>query len=414
MEVEKINVKSWLDQATGKAAKKSADSNSGSIAYFTKLDKQHPIRLINALPPLTESEKRSGIGQARFFNMAWIKDDNDKKMFLVYPSAYSDRTEPQHPMLGFVNKVLSYKLVRFKGQTKSAKNYYYANDDTNSVEIDGHSYTLKSIFSNVLTGGETPTGNTKPKGWFGVERYVGQGIDRETGKPAIVAARLSASSKPTYFAKMTIWNELLSTVSSNGDPSDYDVLFDYSKEDEADQFPTLHILNASNLKAMGRLTPDVDKLTSDLPLTTADSSVELYDLDKLLQTKMEEILRRLPRTIKAFDKLAGTNFWNEMNDYAKTVEGYVPGKKAEKAVTTDEASEPAIESEVEKAPEAPAKPIAQPVETVAQPVAVKPAEPKPAAATAPSKEPAMTMCFQCGAIYDLNTHDCCPECGAKA
>ena len=419
--MEKIDVQAWLARAQQAAAGKAADNSTSDAAYFTNHDGKHPIRLFNAVHPLSEAEKQPGeSGQARIFNMSWIHDDNGKKMFLVFPSAYVDKGSPNHPILNFINKVTSFQYYKVKSTNKSLKKYYYANEDTASVQVGGHTYTLKSIFNNVFTGGEATYAKKVPS-WFGVERYIANAIDRSTGKVVLLTMKTSASGKPTFFPAFSFKPLMYEMIGQCGDPSDYDVLTKYQKLSENDEFPTLKLLNATNLKLQGLLDAETAALTKDTPLTEEEQKLPFYDIDKLYLTSTKEMARRLGSTIKAFDQLAGTSFYDELIAYGKahgedmtfkpaenkSAEGTAQAAQAETAVT-EEAIAPAFTTPASAS--APTATPAQPAAVVAQQPAVEPvAQPVVAA----SKEPAMTMCFNCGEIYDLNATTKCPKCGAS-
>ena len=326
------------------------------------------VRFINGLHATAMDPGTPGSGRAKLFNIGWVRDDAGKPFLLTLPAVIKNKPMYNHTMLEFIDKVLSRTWVDNPnpgpGEAKGEYKYFYAERNDYGQQTSGE-MTLKDIFWNVFKSGVTPSNQfyKSQKSWRGQTVYVANVIDRrdyewhqKNKKTKLLMRNVKVTDgqvrhkEVSYFATGT---PLLELANNYGFDLNYDVLIVPGKL-PTDKFE-MH--NVSILKdrdfwdVVKNKISDADKakISTLKGLTDEEKTWDVIDIDKYYRfTSSTTILKHFGKTIKNFDMMVGTDFFDRFTKEAEL-------EKAERAAKAGnkENATPAPESKPETANPAP-------------------------------------------------------------
>jgi hypothetical protein len=248
--------------------------------------------------------------------------------------------------------------------------------------------TLKQIFWKVFKSGADPNGQyyKTQKSWRGQTIYVANVIDRldykwhqENKKTKLLMRKVTLKDGQLRHRELSFYaigSGLKELSDAHGSKLNYDVLI-WPGVEAKDKY---NVKNVSKLKQVGywdevsKIITEEDKakISENVGLTDEEKTWDCIDIDKYYRfTSAKTILDHFGKTIKAFDMMVGTNFYEQFEAEAKT-DAKAAGKEYTAPETT--AAQP-IASQPVPAPQPAAQP-SQPSFDTMQTVAAKP-EPLP-------------------------------------
>lgn len=353
------------------------------------------VRFVKGIAETSFDKDKAGSGRAKLYNVGWVKDDAGKAFPLVLPAIVKNVPQMESTFLKFVDKVLTRVWVDNPDPSKKGSwNYIYSERDDYGQQQSGE-MTLKEIFWNVFKSGkkETDMYYNSARSWRGQTVYVANVIDRmdykwhqENKKTKLLMRSVKLNGDKVNHKEISLYaigSALGELADNHGTKLDYDVLILPGPEAK-DKFS---LKNVSKLKEIN-YWDDVKFLTDEernaisvtKGFTDEEKSWEVIDIDKYYRyTSAGLILKHFGKTIRNFDMMVGTNFYDELKAEADADAAF---KKSQQTATE---SAPANEAPV--APQATAQ-VTQPV--ASQPTAA-PVQPQPVTQVTPTPQPAATQ-----------------------
>lgn len=294
------------------------------------------VRFVNGIAETALDQGKPGSGRAKLFNIGWVRDDNDKAFLLTLPAIINNK--PMYPsiMVDFIDAVLKRTWIEnpnaTEGQPKGAWQYFYENRDDYGQQQSG-TMTLKQIYWKVFKSGANPQSQfyRNARSWRGQTIYVGNVIDRlnykwhqdnKRTKLLMRSVKIDAENvrrkEVSFYAIGTPLKEL---TDNHGVKLNYDVLIVPGKN-PTDKF---NLKNVSKLKEkdywddVKNIITDSDKaaISSNPGFTDEEATWEPIDIDKFYRiTSAGAILKHFGKTIKAFDMMTGSNFYERFQEEA--------------------------------------------------------------------------------------------------
>ena len=237
--------------------------------------------------------------------------------------------------------------------------------------------TLKQIFWKVFKSGADPNGQfyKTQKSWRGQTIYVANVIDRldykwhqENKKTKLLMRKVGVKDGKVTRKELSFYaigSSLKELTDSHGTKLNYDVLITPGAEAK-DKYI---LKNLSKLKTVNywdevsKYVTDDDKakVSTDIGLTEEEKTWEAIDIDRYYRfTPAKVILDHFGRTIKSFDMMVGTNFYQRFEEEAKA-DAKAEGKEYKPAESKPAAqTAPAAAANVAPAQTAPAATSAAP------------------------------------------------------
>ena len=358
------------------------------------------VRFVKGIPETAFDRDKPGTGRAKLFNTGWVKDDSGKGFPVVLPAIVKNTPVEKSTFCDFIDKVLTRVWVNDPDPTKKGKwNYIYSERADRGAlgEAKPGELTLKDIFWNVFKSGHQPGDMyyDSQKSWRGQTVYVANVIDRldyawhqKNKKTKLLMRTVKVNGDRVNHKEISsyaISGALAELANNHGQKLDYDVLILPGPEAK-DKFT---LKNISKLKEIGywddykTVVPEAERsLVSELRgFTEEEATWESIDIDKYYRyTPAATLLKHFGKTIRSFDNMVGTNFYDELKKEADADEAYRKSKLGTTETTPQSTPEP--------------QPAAS-MTAVSQPVTQAPAAPQPAPQVAPAPsfdtmEPAAT------------------------
>lgn len=362
------------------------------------------VRFVNGIAETALDQGKPGSGRAKLFNIAWVKDDAGKAFFLVLPAIINNKPMYKSLIVDFIDKVLTRTWIENpnakEGEPTGAWRYFYADRDDYGQQQSG-TKTLKQIYWNVMKSGiqaadVTPDKYQKQRSWRGQTIYVANVIDRydykwhqENKKTKLLMRYVNVTTdkvtrkEVSFFAMGAPLKEL---TDNHGIGLDYDVLIVPGKKG-TDKFT---LKNVSKLKEINywdevkTLITEADKqvISPVKGFTDEEKTWNPIDIDEFYRlTSCKTFLEHFGKTVKAFDLMTGTNFYEQFEEEAKA-EAKAAGKEYKPAQETATAATAQAAAPTQAAPaatQAQTAPVNQPAATAA------PAQSAPVTQTAPAQ-----------------------------
>lgn len=300
------------------------------------------VRFINGIAETALDQGKPGSGRAKLFNVGWVKDDNNKPFLLVLPAIINNKPMYNHTMLDFIDKVLSRTWIENpnkgeEGQDKGSWKYFYADRDDYGQQSSGantYGMTLKQIFWKVFKSGADPNGQyyKTQKSWRGQTIYVANVIDRldyawhqQNKKTKLLMRKVTLKDGQLRHRELSFYaigSGLKELSDAHGSKLNYDVLI-WPGVEAKDKY---NVKNVSKLKQVGywdevsKIITEEDKakISENVGLTDEEKTWDCIDIDKYYRfTSAKTILDHFGKTIKAFDMMVGTNFYEQFEAEAK-------------------------------------------------------------------------------------------------
>lgn len=359
------------------------------------------VRFVNGIAETALDKGKPGSGRAKLFNIGWVKDDNGKSFLLTLPAIINNKPMYNSTMIEFIDKVLSRMYVTAKdpvtGEDKSGWKYFYEERDDYGQQSSGE-MTLKQIFWNVFKSGVQPSNQyyKSQKSWRGQTVYIANVIDRldykwhqDNKKTKLLMRSVTVKNdaiRHKEISNYAIGTPLKELAENHGTKLDYDVLIVPGAQ-PMDKFT---LKNISKLKEVNYwddvnsivTEEDKAKVSTVKGFTDEEKTWEPIDIDKYYRfTSATTILRHFGKTIKNFDMMVGTNFYEKFQEEANA-EAKVKGTTQENTTVSTPTSTPTVNQSV-------ATPISAPI--VETPKAtfesMKPVEPAPSVTSTAVPEP---------------------------
>lgn len=365
LQEEDVNVDAFVD-AVASTEKKEAQNNQSQKGFefpvCVGIGNKAIVRFVNGIAETALDQGKPGSGRAKLFNIGWVKDDAGKSFPLCLPAIINNKPMYHHTLIDFIDKVLSRTWVDnpnpAPGAPKGEWKYFYAERNDYGQLASGE-MTLKDIFWNVFKSGANPSSQyyKTQKSWRGQTVYVANVIDRldyawhqKNKKTKLLMRSTSVKDgqlrhkEASFFAMGAPLKEI---TDNHGVKLNYDVLIVPGTQ-PTDKFA---LKNVSKFKekdywddVKSIITEEDKKLISMSPtFTDEEKTWEPIDIDKYYRfTSSAAILKHFGKTIKNFDAMVGTNFYETFQNEAKLEEAARKAAKGDKAETTD--STPVAES----------------------------------------------------------------------
>lgn len=325
-----INAKK--EEEERREAAKAAAGSYETIKYVAPAkDKPIVVRLLGNLNHKAPTDPKE-------LQVAKIKDDNDKWMWLYYPTKEQDS---EHFLWRVINAVRQPVWVdskkTFPNETKHPELW-------NKIMKNG--FQPKDAEFKFSTG------------WVGSDVYLINCIDRmdkwcEENKHTKVLSR-NVNTSVTQEGKVVEYPDIgiktygfmqtlqrVLTITPNYEK------FDLFINRTGDQTHPYEMFNATRQKStgyfeeFGPLQNEIDKVSSSDHLSDEEREYERYDFDKLFKyTSYNKLLTRLGKTIKMIDAALDRNFYDELKTLAD--------KEAKEAKVESEAKEEIREAEAKE------------------------------------------------------------------
>ena len=342
------------------------------------------VRFVKGIPETAFDKDKSGSGRAKIVNTGWVKDDEGKFFPLILPAVIKGKPHEKSTFLDFIDKVLTKVWVQDPNDPKKgAYNYIYSERDDYGQQQSGEK-TLKEIFWDVFKSGKTPQDMyyESQRSWRGKTVYIANVIDRldykwhqEHKKTKLLMSKVVAKGDRVNHSEISyylIGAPLAELANNHGTKLDYDVLIVPNPKDNKEKY---RLTNVTKLKAIGYLDDiknivpenEMEMISTTKGFTEEEASWESVDIEKYYHyTSAATLLKHFGKTIKNFDMMVGTNFYDELKAEADADAAYRKAKGEENAQTS--------------APQAT-------VQATAQPVATSTVSPSPVTAQAAVQNP---------------------------
>lgn len=377
--------------------KNQAQKNSAKRGFpkpdYCAVGNRAIVRFVNGIAETALDQGKPGSGRAKLFNVGWVKDDNDKSFPLTLPAIINGKPMYNSVLCDFIDKVLARSWIDnpnytgAQGEEKGDWKYFYADRNDYGQQQSGE-MTLKDIFWKVYKSGVSPTSQyyKSTRSWRGQTIYVANVIDRldygwhqKNKKTKILVKSVkvkddNVTAKDISFYAMG--KPLNALIEAHGQSMGYDVLI-VPPVESTDRYT---LKNLSKLKekdywdevAAWVSVDDRQKVSMNPGFTEEEATWEPIDIDKFYSlTRAKDILAHFGKTIKNFDMMTGSNFYEQLQAEAAADEKVKGSKKAaQNASNATPASAPVANTAPVAAPVNPAPVQPQPVAPVqpAQPV----------------------------------------------
>lgn len=326
-----------VESTERKEAQNSSNQKGFEFPECVGIGNKAIVRFVNGIAETALDQGKPGSGRAKLFNIGWVRDDNNKPFRLILPAIINNKPMYSSTMVDFIDKVLSRMYVEAKdpttGENKSGWKYFYEERDDYGQQTSGE-MTLKQIFWNVNKSGIQPGDSPyykSQKSWRGQTVYIANVIDRldydwhKTNKKTKLLMR-SVSVKNNTIRNKEVSSYAISTplkelADNHGIKLNYDVLIIPGAQ-PMDKFI---LKNVSKLKEVNYwddvksvITEDDKAKISIVPgFTDEEKTWEPIDIGKYYRfTSSTTILKHFGKTIKNFDMMVGTNFYETFKEEA--------------------------------------------------------------------------------------------------
>lgn len=355
------------------------------------------VRFVNGIAETALDQGKPGSGRAKLFNIGWVRDDENKPFFLVLPAILNNKPMYKSLIVDFIDKVLARAWVdnpnAKEGEPAGAWQYYYADRDDYGQQQTG-TKTLKSIFWNVFKSGVTaaevgPDKYKKQRSWRGQTVYIANVIDRydykwhqENKKTKLLMRFVNVTSdkvtrrEASFYAMGAPLKEL---TDNHGVDLNYDVLIVPGTE-STDKFTLKNVTKLKQInywdEVKNYITDEDKKVISDSSaFTDEEKTWSPIDIDEFYRlTGAKVFLSHFGKTVKAFDLMTGTNYYEQFEAEAK-LEDKAAGKTEAQSAPAQTQEQPAATNT------APAQTQAAPVQEQPAATQAAPAQPQPVAQT---------------------------------
>lgn len=346
------------------------------------------VRFVKGIPETTFDKDKSGTGRAKIVNTGWVKDDEGKFFPLILPAVIKGKPHEKSAFLDFIDKVLTKVWVQDPNDPKKgAYNYIYSERDDYGQQKSGEK-TLKEIFWDVFKSGKTPQDMyyESQRSWRGKTVYIANVIDRldykwhqEHKKTKLLMSKITTKGDRVNHSEISyylIGAPLAELANNHGTKLDYDVLIVPNPKDNKEKYK---LTNVTKLKGIGywddiqNIVPENERelISTTKGFTEEEASWESVDIEKYYHyTSAATLLKHFGKTIKNFDMMVGTNFYDELKAEADADAAYRKAKGEENTASQSTsnvqvaAPQPAVQATVPVSP----SPTVQ-VSTQAAPVA---------------------------------------------
>lgn len=356
------------------------------------------VRFVNGIAETATDQGKPGSGRAKLFNMGWVKDDNGKNFPLCLPPIVQNKPMYPHIMYDFIDKVLSRTWVDNPDPSKKGSwKYFYADRDDYGAKSSGE-MTLKDIYWNVFKSGhkEGEQYYESQKTWRGQTVYVANVIDRndykwhqENKKTKLLMRSLKLKGDRLNHKEVSLYaigGPLQELADNHGFKLNYDVLI-VPGEKSLDKFKLYNVTKLKNINYwddVSKIITEADKnvISTNTGFTAEEATWDTIDIDKYYHyTSYTTILKHFGKTIRCFDDMVGTTFYDQMKVEADREAAERKARQdAKKAAEGTTEAAPATESKPTVAESIPAS---QPQQSIVTPKE----EPKPAETTVASSAP---------------------------
>lgn len=328
------------------------------------------VRFVNGIAETALDQGKPGSGRAKLFNIGWVRDDNDKPFLLTLPAIINGKSMYQSTMSEFIDKVLSRSWVENPdakdGEKSGEYRYLYENREDFGQQQSGN-MTLKQIFWKVFKSGVDPNSQfyKSARSWRGQTIYVANVIDRLDyswhkehkstkllmRKVEVKADRINRK-EVSFFAIGTPLKEL---TDNHGISLNYDVMITPGAQ-PTDKFT---LRNVSKLKEkdywddVKSLVTDTDKaaISTNTGFTEEEATWNPIDIDKYYRfTTAGTILKHFGKTIKSFDMMVGTNFYDRIKEEADADAKFRKANAENSSESTNESAAVETKAETKAAP----------------------------------------------------------------
>lgn len=384
--------------------KRDAQANSTQKGFdfpnCVSVENKAIVRFVNGIAETALDRGKPGSGRAKLFNVGWVRDDDNKPFFLVLPAIINNKPQYNSTMIQFIDKVLSRTYITNKdpvtGEDKSGWKYFYEERDDYGQQQTGYK-TLKQIFWNVYKSGVQPNNQfyKSQKSWRGQTIYVANVIDRldydwhrANKKTKLLMRSLSIKNEVIRHKEVSFYaigTPLKELADNHGTKLDYDVLI-LPGTQPMDKFTLKNLTKLKEVNYWDDVKTYVTeeeraKVSTLRGFTEEEKTWDPIDIDKYYRfTSATTILKRFGKTIKAFDMMVGTNFYEDFQAEA-AAESKVKGSDSVDvgaANTVAPQSTPGTEPVESNQAGSASAPVANPVPTP---------EPVPVPTPAPSANP---------------------------
>lgn len=327
------------------------------------------VRFVNGIPSTPLNPSKPGSGQAKLVNINWVTSDANKPLKIVMPALIDNKYQYPTILGEFIDKVLSRVWVDYTEEEMEANksdpklkgkkgyyNYIYEKRDDHgplegTAEANGLP-TLSDIYWNVKKSGHKPGENfyDSQKPWYGQTVYIANVIDRmnpewhkQNKSTKLLMAKVTVKGDKTT-NKEASWFRMspIQTVGKAIGSSLRADLYIHPEYDakgipiDRNAYQFFNMTKAANkqakLDAAGiegdefdevRLVPGFKDAfitnTSKLEdFTDEEKTFDVIDIDKVYRfTPYSTIVKFLGKTIEAFDKMTGSDYFERMKTEAK-------------------------------------------------------------------------------------------------
>lgn len=374
------------------------------------------VRFVNGIAETALDQGRPGSGRAKLFNIGWVRDDENKPFFLVLPAIINNKPMYKSLIVDFIDKVLARVWVDTpnakEGEPSGAWQYYYADRNDYGQQQSG-TKTLKDIFWNVFKSGVTSAEvgadkYRKQRSWRGQTVYIANVIDRydykwhqENKKTKLLMRFVNVSAdkvtrrEASFYAMGAPLKEL---TDNHGIGLNYDVMIIPGKE-STDKFTLKNVTKFKQInywdEVKSIITEEDKKLISDSnTFTDEEKTWDPINIDEFYRfTGAKVFLNHFGKTVKAFDLMTGTNFYEQFEAEAKLEE-----KASGKSDTQTAPTQPAATNVAPAQPAAPVQVQPQSAPVQAQTVTQTQAAP---VQTVPTQSPSFDTMSPAGVPADV-------------
>lgn len=390
-----------VEASEKKQVEKTATQKGFDVPDCTPIDDYAIVRFVNGIAETALDQGKPGSGRAKLFNIGWVRDDEDKPFFLTLPAIINNKPMYKSTMCEFIDKVLSRTWIANPeakdGEAKGSWQYFYENRNDYGQQQSGEQ-TLKQIFWKVFKSGVDPNSDfyKTARTWRGQTVYVANVIDRkdykwhqENKKTKLLMRKLTVKADRVNRKEVSsyaISSPLKELSDNHGIGLNYDVLIVPGKANN-DKFTLKNLTKIKekdywdDVKNIVKES-DHDLVSTEPGFTAEEKTWEPIDIDKFYRfTSASAILKHFGKTIKNFDMMVGTNFYEQFKEEA---DAEAKSRKATAAQTTESVAAPATSAPVQPASQPATQPAPQPV---AQPAAQVTTQAAPVQASQPAAQP---------------------------
>ena len=409
-------IDSVKEEDTNNAQNGTSTSNGGfQFPTCVGIGNKAIVRFIYGIPasPLEPRFKNPYV--AKLVNLSWIKDDEGKNMRMILPAIIGNKPQVPSTMCDFLDAVLTQVWCDFTPEEIAARQadpkldakkknatgeyrFFYKGRQDYGAQTYG-SKTLGEIFDFVYKSGHQPGEQyyDSQKSWRGQTVYIANVIDRKDAewhkankktKLLMGSVKLKAGNKITN--KEASWYRMSSITDfakNAGQNMNYDVMIKpvYGPNGaEISNAPYKFAELSSRAEKdywndiATDITPEERKLVRGANLSEEEKQMDLIDISMYYRvTPASTIVKRLIKTIDAFDMMAGTNFGERFRMEAKMEEEAKAAQKAVEAPASAPVTQPTVDPQVQATVSQPVAPTAQVTEpasvTTSAPVTPQPA-----------------------------------------